>query len=135
MFSFEQYSNNYRNAQGIMSQCCQIRWTMWLPPSSATYSDPIRHWSLNYWWIFLSVYPIHMTLLLKDLRCFHIALSSYRVSFSWCPKLHNQVNSLLLKDVSSAFQVITAINSHTIFYKEQQAFSNLCIFVFENVIV
>ena len=47
---------------------------------------------LNYWWIFLSVYPMHMTLLLKDLRCFHIALSSYRVSFSWFPKLHNQVN-------------------------------------------
>ena len=47
---------------------------------------------LNYWWIFLSVYPIHMTLLLKDLRCFHIALSSCRVSFSWCPKLHNQVH-------------------------------------------
>ena len=47
---------------------------------------------LNYWWIFLSVYPIHMTLLLKDLQCFHIALSSCRVSFSWCPKLHNQLN-------------------------------------------
>ena len=47
---------------------------------------------LNYWWFFLSVYAIHMTLLLKELRCFHIALSSCRVSFSWCPKLHNQVN-------------------------------------------
>ena len=46
---------------------------------------------LNYWWL-CSVYPIHMTLLLKDLWCFHIALSSCRVSFSLCPKLHNQVN-------------------------------------------
>ena len=41
-------------------------------------------------------------------------------------KFH-KMNSLLCKDVSSAFQVITIINSHTIFYKEQQAFSNLCL--------
>ena len=47
---------------------------------------------LHYWWIFLSVYPMHMTLLLKDLRCLHIALSSCWVSFSRCPKLHNQVD-------------------------------------------
>ena len=47
----------------------------------------------------------------------------------------HKMNSLLCKDVSSAFQVITMINSHTIFYKEQQAFSNLCICAFENVIV
>ena len=46
-----------------------------------------------------------------------------------------KINSFLHQDVSSAFQVITAINSRTIFYKEQQAFSNLCIFAFENVIV
>ena len=59
---------------------------------------------LNYWWIFLSVYPIHMTLLLKDLRCFHIALSSCRVSFWSCPKLHNQVNwGHLNKETSFAF--------------------------------
>ena len=44
---------------------------------------------LNYWWFFLSVYLMHMILLLKYL---HIALSSCRVSFSWCPKLHNQVD-------------------------------------------
>ena len=47
---------------------------------------------LNYWWIFLSVYPIHMALLLKDYRYFHIDLSSCRESFSWCPELHNHVN-------------------------------------------
>ena len=59
---------------------------------------------LNYGLIFLSVYPIHMTLLLKDLRCFHIALSSCRVSFSWCPKLHNQVNwDHMNKETSFAF--------------------------------
>ena len=59
---------------------------------------------LNYWWIFLSVYPMHMTLLLKDLRCLHIALSSCRASFSWCPKLHNQVNwGHKNKEISFAF--------------------------------
>ena len=47
---------------------------------------------LNCWWIFLSVYPMHMTLLLKDLRCLHIALSSCRVPFLWCLKLNNLVD-------------------------------------------
>ena len=47
---------------------------------------------LNCWWFFFSVYPMYLTLLPKDLRCVHIALSSCRVSFSWCPKLHNQVD-------------------------------------------
>ena len=47
---------------------------------------------LNYWWFFLSVYPMHMILLVKDLWRLHITLRSCRVSFSWCPKLHNQVN-------------------------------------------
>ena len=88
----KQYINNYRNIRGIMSRCCQVRCTMWPPPSSATYSNYISHWSIGLVMNFLSVYPIHMTLLLKDLRCFHIALSSCRLSFSWCPKLHNQVN-------------------------------------------
>ena len=88
----EQYINNYRNVCGITSRCCQIRCKMWPPPSSATYSNRICHWSIELLTNFLSVYPIHMTLLLKELRCFHIALSSCRVSFSWCPKLHNQVN-------------------------------------------
>ena len=164
-----------------MSWCCQIRCTMWPLPSFVTYSNRICHWSIELL-INIFVSPIHMTLLLKVLWCFHIALSSCRASFSWCPKLHNQVNwghknkeisfafwyyqghlhwdnsqqnllcgnephiflwwtffhkenSLLCKDVSSAFQVITAINSHTIYYKEQWAFSNLCIIFFENVIV
>ena len=41
---------------------------------------------LNYWWIFLSVYPMNMTLLLlKDLRCLHITLNSWKVSSSCCP--------------------------------------------------
>ena len=47
----------------------------------------------------------------------------------------HKINSFLHQDVSSAFQVINAINTRTIFYKEQQAFSNLYIFDFENVIV
>ena len=84
--------NNYRNVCGITSRCCQIRCTMW--PRLLLPFIPIAYaiGQLNYWWIFLSVYPIQMTLLLKELRCFHIALSSCRVSFSWCPKLHNQVH-------------------------------------------
>ena len=136
---------------------------------------------LNYWWIFLSVYPMHMILLLKALRCLYITLYSCRVSFSrylkshikqievtrikrlifrsdiisdifidiignkivlwqrapycWIVNFFHEINFLLHKYVSSAFQVIIAINSHTIFYKEQQAFSNFCIFVFVNVII
>ena len=41
----------------------------------------------------------------------------------WIVNFFHKINSLLHKYVSSAFQVIIAINSHTIFYKEQQAFS------------
>ena len=43
----EQHINNYRNVRGIMSRCCQIRCTMWPPPSSATYSNRIHHWSIE----------------------------------------------------------------------------------------
>ena len=46
----------------------------------------------------------------------------------------SKINSLLQKDISSAFQVIMAIISRTIFYKEPQAFPNLCVFAFENVV-
>ena len=88
----EQHISNYRNARGIMSRCCQIRCTMWPLFCSTTFSNRIRHWSIELLMIFFSVYPMHLTLLPKDLRCVHIALSSCRVSFSWCPKLHNQVD-------------------------------------------
>ena len=81
----------YRNVRGIVSPCCQIRCTMWPLPYSTTFSNRIRHWSIELL-IFFSVYPMHMELILKDLWCLHIALSSCRVSFSWCPKLHNQVH-------------------------------------------
>ena len=84
--------NNISNVRRITSRCCQFRCTMWPPPSSATYSNRISHWSIELLMMFLLVYPIHMTLLLKDLWCFHIAVSFCRVSFSWCRKLHNQVN-------------------------------------------
>ena len=47
---------------------------------------------LNYWLTFLSGYPMHMILLLKDLRCLNIALRLCRVAFSWSPELHNQVD-------------------------------------------
>ena len=47
---------------------------------------------LNYWWIFLSVYPMYLIMLLKALLCLHIVLCSCRVSFSSCLKLHNQVD-------------------------------------------
>ena len=30
-----------------MSRCCQIRYTMWPPPSSTIFSDRIRHWSIE----------------------------------------------------------------------------------------
>ena len=99
----EQHINNYRNVRGIMSRCCQIRCTMWPLPSFVTYSNRICHWSIELL-INIFVSPIHMTLLLKVLWCFHIALSSCRASFSWCPKLHNQVNwGHKNKEISFAF--------------------------------
>ena len=51
---------------------------------------------LNYWWIFLSVDPIHLILLLKALRCLNITFRSCCASFALCPKLHNQVATYLI---------------------------------------
>ena len=47
---------------------------------------------LNYWWIFLSVYPMDLALLLKTLECLHTTVGSCRAPFLSCPKLHNQVD-------------------------------------------
>ena len=86
----EQHINNYRNVRGIMSPCCQIRCTMWhLRLILPLFLIPSAIGRLNYWWFFFSVYPMHMTLLLKGLWHLHVVLSSCRVSFLWCPKLHN----------------------------------------------
>ena len=74
--------NNYRNVRRIMSRCYQIRCTMWPRPSSTTFSNHICHRSIELLMNFLSVYLMHMVLLLKALRCLHITLRSCRVSFS-----------------------------------------------------
>ena len=41
---------------------------------------------LNYWWFFCQSIPYIWHC------CLHIALISRRISFSWCPKLRNQVD-------------------------------------------
>ena len=48
---------------------------------------------LNYWWMFVLVYPMHLMLSLKALRCLQVALRSCWTSFSSFLKLHNQVDS------------------------------------------
>ena len=69
----------------------------------------LSHWSIELLPNFLSVYPMHLILLLKALRCLYIALCSCKAS---CPKLHNQVdwghknyevnfpNSDIIRDIS-----------------------------------
>ena len=72
-----------------MSQCCQIRCPMRPPSPSTAFPNHICHWSIELLPNFLSVYPMHLILLLKALRCLYIALCSCKAS---CPKLHNQVD-------------------------------------------
>ena len=77
----------YRNVSRIMSQCRQIRCSIWPPPSPTTFSNCIHYWLIEL--------LMNIIILLKALRCLHIAclwcLRSSRVYFSSCPKLHNQV--------------------------------------------
>ena len=49
--------------------------------SSTTFSDHICHWLIELLMDFLSVYPMHLILLLKAFQCAHIALHSCRPSF------------------------------------------------------
>ena len=44
----EQHIINYRNVRGIMSWCPQIRHTMRQPPSFFTFSNRIRHRSIEF---------------------------------------------------------------------------------------
>ena len=85
--------NNYRNVRRTMNPCCQIRCTMWLRPSSITFSNRIRPLSIELLMIFLSVYPMHMILQLKALRCLHVTFILVEYLFHDVP---NRISNRLI---------------------------------------
>ena len=88
----EQHIIYYRNVRGIMSLCRQIRYTMRQPPSSFTFSNRIRHRSIEFLISFFVSLSHADGITAERHSTSSYCWSSCRVSSSWCPELHNQVN-------------------------------------------
>ena len=68
--------NNYGNVRKIMDQCLQVRCSMW-PQPLTTFSNRIRHCSIELLMIFLSVSHA------SDIGAESPSMSSYPFAFLW----------------------------------------------------